>query len=80
MSVNKVTRHSEARRRRVDAAVDAYVVWREESAAVDATYRTWTLAPRDERASAYEAYIASLDREEQAAGTYRRLVDEAAAV
>ena len=63
----------------IDAVMDGYVAWREECAAVEAAYRRWHQAPRDERAVAYDHYFAALDREEYAAGEYRRLVELAEA-
>ncbi len=70
---------SAARRTFLDGVIDGYVTWREESAAVTASYRSWDRAPRDERATAFAAYVAALDREEQAASAYRRLLERAAA-
>lgn len=64
----------------VDALVDGYVSWREESDAVGESYRTWTRAVGDERRLAYAAYVAALDREERAACTYRRLVEQTQAM
>jgi hypothetical protein len=79
MSRNRAARRAEVRNHRVDAVIDAYVTWREKSAAVDATYENWGRAPREERATAYHSYLAALDREERAAASYRRSIDEAAA-
>lgn len=59
----------------LDALMDGYVSWREESDAVSKSYRTWSRAMRDERSLAYAAYVAALDREERAACTYRSLVE-----
>lgn len=59
----------------IDSVIDGYVTWREESAAVAATYRDWVDADRHERELAYGAYLAALDREELAASAYRRLVE-----
>jgi hypothetical protein len=61
----------------IDAVLDGYVAWREESATVETTYRHWQGASRDERALAFAAYSAALDREEQAAEEYRRLIARA---
>lgn len=63
----------------IDAVMDGYVTWREESAAVEAAYHTWHRAPADHRTVAVDAYFAALDREEQAASEYRRLVELAEA-
>ena len=63
----------------IDAVMDAYITWREDSAAVDASYRTWRHAPVHERALSYDNYVAALDREELAANEYMRLVEQAEA-
>jgi hypothetical protein len=63
----------------IDAVMDAYITWREDSAAVDASYRTWRHAPGHERALSYDNYVAALDREELAANEYMRLVEQAEA-
>lgn len=60
----------------IDAVMDAYIAWREQSAAVEATYRTWRCAPAHQRAAAYGEYIVALDHEEYAADDYRRLVEQ----
>jgi hypothetical protein len=61
----------------IDAVLDGYVAWREESASVETTYRQWLGAARDDRPLAFAAYSAALDREEQAAEEYRRLIGRA---
>jgi hypothetical protein len=58
------------------ALEDEYANWRKEAEAVTVSYRTWIRAPRTIRRMAYETYLATLDREERAAGAYRRLIDE----
>ncbi|HUA72973.1 MAG TPA: hypothetical protein VMA96_17890 [Solirubrobacteraceae bacterium] len=63
----------------IDAVMDGYVTWREESAAVEAAYCTWRRASSDQRTVAFEDYFAALDREERAASEYRRLVELAEA-
>jgi len=60
----------------IDAVMDAYIDWREESAEVTATYRTWSQAPARERTLSYDNYVAALDREELAANVYMRLIDQ----
>ena len=64
----------------IDAVMDRYVTWREESVAVEAAYRTWRRASAGQRTVAFEDYFAALDREEEAASEYRRLVELAEAV
>ena len=59
----------------IDAVMDAYIDWREESAEVTATYRTWSEASAHERTLSYDNYVAALDREELAANVYMRLID-----
>jgi hypothetical protein len=54
----------------VDATVDCYVDWREEAAAVRAAYRRWKEAARADRAQAFAAYRAALDRESLAGDLY----------
>jgi hypothetical protein len=58
----------------IDAVRDGYVAWREESAAVRATYGDWRRSAPGDAAPAYAAYGAALDREERAADAYRRLI------
>jgi hypothetical protein len=60
----------------IDAVMDAYIEWREESAEVAATYRTWNEAPAYERTLSYDNYLAALDREELAANVYMRLIEQ----
>jgi hypothetical protein len=63
----------------IDAVMDGYITWREESAAVEAAYQTWRRAPADRRTVAFDDYFAALDREELAASEYRRLIEVAEA-
>jgi hypothetical protein len=65
------------RRAVVNAAVGAYVHWREECDAVRTAYRTWTAASASASWVAFEAYRAALDREEAAARTYARVMRRA---
>jgi hypothetical protein len=62
----------------IDAVMDGYVAWREESIAVRAAYREWLRAAPAWRGLAFEDYCAALDREERAAGEYQRLLAIAA--
>jgi hypothetical protein len=61
----------------IDAMMDRYVSWREECAAVEKAYRDWLGARNEDRTAAFAAYTAALDREECAAGEYRRLIEDA---
>ena len=58
------------RRRIVDAAVDAYVDWRDECRTVWDAYRVWASAPVAEDGFAFAAYSAALDREQRSAEIY----------
>ncbi len=61
----------------IDAVMDGYVTWREESMAVQATYREWVGAPLAWRELAFDDYCEALDREERAASEYQRLLADA---
>jgi hypothetical protein len=50
---------------------EVYVDWREESAALEEAYGRWSIASDADRALAFTAYTAALEREEQAAIVYR---------
>jgi hypothetical protein len=52
-----------------------YVCWREESDSVQAAYEHWRGGRRPDRALAFAAYRAALDREERAALTFGELVE-----
>lgn len=58
----------------IDAVMDGYVAWREESASVEVAYGDWQRAEPGQRTLAFSTYFAALDREERAAQTYRRLI------
>jgi hypothetical protein len=58
------------RDRLVDAAIDSYVDWREQSMTTTAAYESWTGAPSSQRLLAFAAYQAALDQEEHAANHY----------
>jgi hypothetical protein len=68
-------RHSQI----VDLLMDDYVSWREACAAVALAYENWRSAERQDRRLAFSVYLAALDREEQAAMTYQRDVEQVAA-
>ena len=57
-------RTDQVRDRRVDAAIDSYVDWREQSGTTTAAYEGWTGAPSSQRPLAFAAYQAALDREQ----------------
>jgi hypothetical protein len=54
----------------IEAAMDAYVDWRQQSAGVYAAYRRWSVANSTDAALAFAAYVAALDREERASRSY----------
>ena len=62
----------------VDETIEAYVDWREESAGVWDAYERWARAPKIDRAGAFSAYRAALDREECASHAYAGLAGIAA--
>jgi hypothetical protein len=66
--------------RLLDALIDRYVDWREECVAVQAAYEWWRDGPHAERATAFLAYRAALDREERAGEVYAEWVGRVARV
>jgi hypothetical protein len=64
-------------RRLGDALIDLYVEWREECSEVQLAYERWREASRDERAAAFAAYDAALDREERASDIYAAFIRRA---
>jgi hypothetical protein len=58
----------------VDAAIDAYVDWREACARVREAYVQWERAPSADAPVAFSSYRAALDREECAADVYGGLL------
>lgn len=54
----------------MDAALAAYVNWREECIAVRDAYRTWEHASAEDAEVAFDDYEAALYREEHAANVY----------
>jgi hypothetical protein len=57
-------------KRLLDAAIDAYVDWRETSAGVWDAYQQWARAAVADAALAFTAYQAAVDREERASCIY----------
>ncbi|HUE28407.1 MAG TPA: hypothetical protein VMP89_16650 [Solirubrobacteraceae bacterium] len=62
----------------VDELMDDYVSWREACAAVAVSYEDWRRSDRPDGKLAFAAYVAALDREEQAAAAYQRDVAQIA--
>jgi hypothetical protein len=79
MSLNVPSEYAASHAQLVDAVIEGYVSWREESAAVTATYERWCSAANKERSNAFQEYVAALDREERAASAYQHLLADAAA-
>jgi hypothetical protein len=58
----------------IDDVMDAYIAWREESAAADGAYRRWKTAAAMDTAGAFAGYVAALDREERASAEYAQAI------
>ncbi len=56
--------------RLVDHLIDLYCSWRAERAEVSAAYHRFSAAPAGDRAVAFAAYGAALDREQRACEAY----------
>jgi hypothetical protein len=57
------------------AQMESYLQWRAQSWMVAESYRSWRGAEIRERQFAFDRYVAALDREELAAGDYRRALE-----
>ena len=68
----KILSRRSQRHARLDEAMERYVEWREECAAVEEAYTNWSSAPAGEAKLPYAAYGAALDREQSAAALYGR--------
>jgi hypothetical protein len=79
MSLNIPSGYATSRTALIDGVIEGYVSWREESAAVTATYERWSSASGEGRGNAFDAYVAALDREERAASAYQHVLARAAA-
>jgi hypothetical protein len=64
----------------VNAMLESYVDWREESSVVGAAYQLWVDADAREGELAYTGYLAALDREEHAARGYADQVKRVAKI
>jgi hypothetical protein len=60
-----------------DALIGLYVEWREECSSVQLAYERWGEASRADRAAAFAAYNAALDREERASDIYAAAIRQA---
>lgn len=80
MKLKRPRRRTAARLELLDAMMDSYVNWRTESRAVAESYRRWRFADGGDRSVAFDRYVAALNREEDAACGYRRVVERAHAL
>jgi hypothetical protein len=76
MNLKRSTDRGEAHLDTLDAVMDSYVNWRHETRAVAESYRSWRCAAPGEQDAAFDRYVAALDREERAAGGYRRVLEQ----
>jgi hypothetical protein len=65
-------------RQMVDAAVDAYLDWREDCTLLDAAYSGWTGSSKADRARTFDAYQRALEREESSANVYAEMIGKMA--
>lgn len=78
MNFKRTPRRAHRRLDRLDALMDSYIDWRNETRAVTESYREWALADRSDRGIAFERYATALDLEEKAAARYRRELESMA--
>jgi hypothetical protein len=71
---------NDGRRRILNAAMDAYLEWRDQCAAVSNAYRAWADARKPDSEPAWRAYWAALEDEARASATYAAAVDVAAPI
>jgi hypothetical protein len=76
MKLKRLTRAGR-RRAAIDDVLAAYAAWKRECAGVRAAYDRWARAARSEAWFAFASYRVALDREEQAAIIYARLLPRA---
>jgi hypothetical protein len=77
MSSNRPIILKQERQRLANAAMDAYLCWRDECDAVWGAYHRWLAAAEADAWLAFQAYAAALDREERACDVYAGLVKRA---
>ncbi len=63
----------------VDEMIERYIAWRERRTGVQDAYASWHAAAAHDRARAFHAYVAALDREQLAAEEYQGAVERSAA-
>ncbi len=61
---------AEPRSELIDELMETYVDWREECLSLWSAYQLWSSVPSPDRALAFAAYRAALDREEAACQAY----------
>lgn len=76
MNLNRAPRTHTARVELLEALMESYLHWRDESRGVAESYRNWRFASPPDRDVAFDKYVAALDREEHAACGYRRVVEQ----
>jgi hypothetical protein len=79
MNLKRSRRQPARRLEFLDTLMDSYMNWRDHSRAVDESYRRWTDSTGRDRGTAYDQYLAALDREERAAHGYKRTLEHAQA-
>jgi hypothetical protein len=62
----------------IDDLMQTYVDWRQECIALQGSYERWSDAPDEERETAFAAYRAALDREEQASAVFAERTERVA--
>jgi hypothetical protein len=71
---------NDGRRRSLNAAIDAYLAWRDECAAVSKAYRAWANAREPDSEPAWREYETALEDEACASATYAAAIDVAAVI
>jgi hypothetical protein len=75
MNLNRIRRSTIDSDDLLCARVESYVHWRAQTRLVAESYRAWRRAETKERNFAFARYVSALDREELAAGEYRRMLE-----
>ena len=75
MKLKRIRRNANHSDELLCAQVESYVNWRAQSRLVAESYRVWRRAATRERRFAFARYVAALEREELAAGDYRRTLE-----
>jgi hypothetical protein len=76
MNLKRAPRDRSPRLELLDAVMDSYAERRDESRAVPESYCDWHSAAAPDRDAAFDDYLAALDREEDAACDYTRVVEQ----